>query len=883
MAAGKGDVENMRIDQNTIDDIKTNVDIVSYVGSRIKLKKNGKDYFVLCPFHPDKKPSLVVSPAKQLWNCLGACSGNGRSGGDIISFVMKYESCSFHEAIAKLAPAGPIAVHPEIRRKAPALLSLVIDAYHRSYLESRTAQEYISSRGLDPLLAKQYRCGYVDGSLLERVARESTDWKLLTEIGIITEAGNELMRTCVVFPLTAFNQTPVNLYGRATKKDLHLYLPGPRKGLFNWNIAKNFEELILAESIIDALSFIQCGYQNVIPIYGVKGFIQEHIDFVIRHRSKKVILAMDSDDAGEKAAASIAEKYAKMHVPSSRLQLPAHDANELLTKEGVVGFKKIVDELLKEKPAGAQAPAATIIVETPKQLEPGPVAEFAEGELALTIEGRRYNVRGIPKKMYSRMRVAVNVSAGASTYLDSVDLLSARNRAGFAARAADHFDLPRPIVEADLYAILRSIDEYQKQAEQPKETAKEMTEAEKTEALRFLKSPALLDEAVSDMEKLGYVGEQANKKLGYLASISRFLDDPISVVILSQSGSGKSYLAEVLQKLTAPEGVEMYSRLTPASLYYMGENALSHRFVIIEERSGSAEADYSIRSLQSRKELTLLAAVKNPETGKIATVKFKIYGPTAFIETTTASRINYENSTRCFEIYLDESPEQTEAIHRMQRFMKTLEGAKLTGACKAICAKHHNAQRLLKKVTVIIPYAAAIEFPASWLRTRRDHQRFLNLIEVIAFLHQYQKQPRTEPQTGLQYIEADLRDYDIARRLAEEILPETLSDLKKPVADFKERIESFLEKEAKAKKMAKSQITFSRRMIREETGLPNYRIKELFCELEELEYLEVEKNPRGGSFVYRLAAAGKNGTRISTLLSADQLKKKMRPEEAKKW
>jgi len=211
--------------------------------------------------------------------------------------------------------------------------------------------------------------------------------------------------------------------------------------------------------------------------------------------------------------------------------------------------------------------------------------------------------------------------------------------------------------------------------------------------------------------------------------------------------------------------------------------------------------------------------------------------------------------------------------------MKTLEGARLTSACKAICAKHHNAQRLLKKVTVVIPYAAAIEFPASWLRTRRDHQRFLNLIEVIAFLHQYQKPTKTDPQTGLQYIEADLRDYEIAAKLAEEILPETLSDLKKPVSGFKERIESYLEKEAKVKKIGKDQITFTRRQIREETGLPNYRVKELFSELEELEYLEVEKNPRGGSFLYRLAATSKNGTRLSSLLSAEQLRRKVLSNE----
>jgi hypothetical protein len=303
--------------------------------------------------------------------------------------------------------------------------------------------------------------------------------------------------------------------------------------------------------------------------------------------------------------------------------------------------------------------------------------------------------------------------------------------------------------------------------------------------------------------------------------------------------------------------------------------------VIIEERAGSAEADYSIRSLQSRKLLSLFAAIKDPATGKIVSTEFKIYGPTAFIETTTSSKINYENSTRCYELYLSETTEQTQKIHQMQRFMKTLEGARLRVAQQELLKKHHNAQRLLSKVTVVIPYADAIEFPASWLRTRRDHQRFLNLIEVIAFLHQHQREMKIDPQTGLRYIEANLADYEIAAKLAEDILPDTLSDLKKPVADFKERIEAYLDAQAKGKKVSKYELTFRRRQIREETGLPNYRIKDLFAELEELEYLEVEKGQRGSMFRYRLVP-GKVGNRVSSLLTSEQLRKRL-DEKKKKW
>ncbi|HEY4492365.1 MAG TPA: CHC2 zinc finger domain-containing protein, partial [Acidobacteriota bacterium] len=204
----------MKIDQSVIDEIKGSVDIVDYIGARIQLKKNGKDWWGLCPFHPDTKPSFVVSRTKQLFNCLGACAGNGEaSGGDVITFVMKYESCTFPEAIAKLRPLPPVQVPQQSRIKTPALLSQALERYHRSFLESVSAQEYISSRGLDPALLKQYKTGYADGALLDAVSKESAEWKLLKEIGIITPLGAEHFAGCVVFPLTAFNQYAVGAYG----------------------------------------------------------------------------------------------------------------------------------------------------------------------------------------------------------------------------------------------------------------------------------------------------------------------------------------------------------------------------------------------------------------------------------------------------------------------------------------------------------------------------------------------------------------------------------------------------------------------------------------------------------------------------------------------
>jgi len=169
-----------------------------------------------------------------------------------------------------------------------------------------------------------------------------------------------------------------------------------------------------------------------------------------------------------------------------------------------------------------------------------------------------------------------------------------------------------------------------------------MNEEEKRLALAFLSDPQLLDRIASGIEALGYVGEDTNKKIGYLVSISRKLDAALSMVILSTSGSGKSGLAEALEAITPEEDLLAISRLSPQALYYMPKDALRRKFVSIEERAGSMEADYSIRSLQSKKKLTLAVPIKDPSTGRIETKVFEIFGPAAFLETTTESVINVE-------------------------------------------------------------------------------------------------------------------------------------------------------------------------------------------------------------------------------------------------
>jgi len=143
-----------------------------------------------------------------------------------------------------------------------------------------------------------------------------------------------------------------------------------------------------------------------------------------------------------------------------------------------------------------------------------------------------------------------------------------------------------------------------------------MSEAERREALAFLKRPDLLDAIARDIDALGYVGEGSTPRLAYLIAVSRKSDDPLSVIVISQSGSGKSGLTDVIERLTPREDVVLFTRLTPQSLYYIEPGFLDHKLLIIEERHGSMEADYSIRVLQSRKKLVwpLPSRIRRPAT-----------------------------------------------------------------------------------------------------------------------------------------------------------------------------------------------------------------------------------------------------------------------------
>jgi DNA primase catalytic core len=870
----------MQVTKEGVERIKSANELAQVVAERgIALKRKGKVLVALCPFHQEKTPSFTITPAKGLFHCFG-CG----VAGDVIAFVTRHDKVTFGTALEVLAQRAGLSLSQVMAerlrgRSSPVpltetngngarsvnraeLLSRVVEHYHRSFCAREDAQAYLQRRGLtDAELLRTFKVGYADGSLLKLIAKEGEVRDELLAVGVITAEGRELLGGCIIVPIPDPETGQwTNLYGRGMKTNRHCYLPGPLRGVLNFQAARLSSEIILTESILDALSFHQAGLRNAIPLYGTNGFTEDHLDLLKRESVREVILALDNDEPGRKATESIQSKLAAAGLTVRHFSLPSgiKDANELLVaRDGDAGdvFRKLLEEARRTTPTLPQPVSSS---------SPSSSAEnmFRQnGELVLRKDDLTYHVRAYPA-LVGRLRATVKVERGQRFHVDTIDLYSSRSRTEFGRRVAKLLAYEAQWVEEHLLTLLAEAEKTQDQ-DPPEASASArpaMTEAERAEALELLKRPDLLEQVARDVDALGFVGEEVNKRLLYLVAISRKLPDPLSAVILSQSGAGKSGLTEVIERLTPPEDVVLLTRLTPQSLYYVAPGFLDQKLVIVEERYGSMEADYSIRVLQSRKKLIAAAPIKDPQTGNLRTKVFTVEARAAFIEATTASSVNHENATRCFELTMDESVEQTRRVHERQRVLRTEAGLSLRQQAEAIVRRHWNAQRLLEPAPVVIPFADRLSFPSTWMRTRRDHARFLNLIEVSAFLHQQQR----EKKNGA--IVASPADYTVAYELAAQVLAETLSDLKKPLREAYGRI----------RELSNGEGSVSRREIRETLSVPDSTVRHWLSELVELEYLvPVEGGGRGKAVRYALSERAPRQELAPGLLKPEELREKL--------
>ncbi|ADP11515.1 DNA primase [Erwinia sp. Ejp617] len=937
-----------RIPQKELDELKRSVSLAALAESQgHRLRLQGRDRVLLCPFHQEKTPSCVISPDKNLYHCFG-CG----AAGSVVDWMMKTEGFSLPKAVLRLRefaghnPSSSAAAVPaapprqtltDLDDDGQALLGQVVNGYHRNLLNSPEALTWLEKRGLNhPELVSHFKLGFagahgVAGLLPSVSSKEGKRLRdRLTLLGVLRETTRQdHFRGCLVVPVVGWSESGhaaqrgrvLQLYGRRTLGDnqikkgsaRHLYLPAPLAGVWNEQALKASAEIILCEALIDAMTFWCAGYRNVIAAFGANSFTADHLAALRWHGVKRVLIAFDRDEAGDRGAEAVAGELQQAGIDAWRVRFPLGlDANAYALKSGnpESAFALALESAVRMNGGAVAAPeTVTASGDNPSSLvalpssQPAATAPIAcettpSGELLLRSGPRVWRVRGWQKNTLSAasahpcargtkasclsevMKVNVRVLDGSSGafHVDQLDMYHAKQRQAYISTAANELGCDIAIIKREAGRVLLALEQQQDNARQAAEqeapSAVSLNAEDETAALGLLKDPQLAERIVNDLAACGVVGEAANLLTGYLAATSRKLDKPLAVLIQSSSAAGKSSLMDAVLGLMPEEERIQYSAMTGQSLYYLGETSLQHKILAIAEEEGVRQAAYALKLLQSDGELKIASTGKDEASGELVTREYRVKGPVMLMLTTTAIDVDEELLNRCLVLTVNESREQTRAIHAMQRQAQTLAGLLAVSEKGHLTRLHQNAQRLLRPLKVVNPYAERLTFLSDKTRTRRDHMKYLTLIQAVALLHQYQRTVKRTAHRGevLEYIEVQPSDIALANKLAHEVLGRTLDEMPPQTRKLLSLIRVMVHETAQKQGCQPAEVRFTRRDIRDWTNWSDNQLKVHCMRLSEMEYLLLHGGNRGHLLRYELLWDGGNGdeNHLCGLLNVDE-------------
>ena len=366
------------IPENKISEIKNAADIVDIVSESVLLKKAGKNYIGLCPFHSEKTPSFTVSPDKQIFHCFG-CS----TGGNVFSFLMKQEGLSFPEAARYLAKRFGVEIadkqlstaQKKIISEKESLLDInrrAASFYHQTLINNSVGQKarsYLEKRGISQQTIADFNLGYAEDSwdnLLKFLTKKHISAHLIEKSGLIVPKKNkngyyDRFRNRVIFPILNVNMQVVGFGGRVLDDTLPKYLNSPETPLYDKSCSlfgiqrakdqcRSSGTVYIVEGYLDLLALHQHGIENAVATLGT-ALTADHVKLLTRY-AKQMVLVYDSDEAGIRSAQRCIETFWQEHVDFRRedvfsedkadthiLVLPAgHDPDSFIFENGPEAF-----------------------------------------------------------------------------------------------------------------------------------------------------------------------------------------------------------------------------------------------------------------------------------------------------------------------------------------------------------------------------------------------------------------------------------------------------------------------------------------------------------------------------------------------------------------
>ena len=357
----------MRYSDEILDEVKSSNDIVDVISQYIGLKRSGRNYFGLCPFHNEKSPSFSVSPDKQIFHCFG-CG----VGGNVITFISKIEGIGFKESIEVLAERANIKLpsvdnsvdskKEELKAKVYKVNSFTAEYYHKRLYEpfSKVAQEYVKKRQLNNETIQSFKIGFSGkfDELYQALKKEGFNEEEILESGLVNKNDNgkyiDRYRNRLMIPIFDERNRVIAFGGRVLDDSKPKYINSPEnivysKGrhLFGLNVAKKDhpKRLLIVEGYMDAISLHQRGITDVVASLGTA--LTTSQGWLLRRNCEQVILGFDSDGAGQTAIMRAMEVMQNMGCDMRVLQMTgAKDPDEYVLKYGAARFKKLLDDAI---------------------------------------------------------------------------------------------------------------------------------------------------------------------------------------------------------------------------------------------------------------------------------------------------------------------------------------------------------------------------------------------------------------------------------------------------------------------------------------------------------------------------------------------------------
>ncbi len=344
-----------RIPEEIIQSVLDQADICEIIGGAIPLKRAGRDYKGLCPFHSEKTPSFSVSPSKRIFRCFG-CG----TGGNVITFLMKLESKKFPQVVKELADRLGIALPEEDRGSFTTLMEMhrvATEYFSQCLSRSSTALDYLKQRGLSSELISSQKLGFAPGDwdgLLNQVRLRlgKIDSDVLVQSGLFSQSQGgkvyDRFRDRIMFPIRNSSGRVIAFGGRilTETKKAPKYLNSPETPLFEkgkvlYNLdalpQSELREVLVVEGYMDVLALVQAGVPNVVAPLGT-GFTASQVP-LLEERCQKVVLVFDGDQAGSTATLRAVERFIDSELVVTAVRLPeAVDPQDFIREKGKEGF-----------------------------------------------------------------------------------------------------------------------------------------------------------------------------------------------------------------------------------------------------------------------------------------------------------------------------------------------------------------------------------------------------------------------------------------------------------------------------------------------------------------------------------------------------------------